>query len=197
MEKDNLRDLKILDKIENGEHITQRSLSEELGIALGLTNACLNRLVKKGYVKISNIKRNRIKYLLTPKGIAEKTKLTYYYLQYTLDFYREARSKIRLVFNDLAKSGVKRVIFYGVGEVGELSFLSLHESGLELIGVVDDFKKGKNFFGFPILGPERIRDFEFDRVIITSFRSMEQISRRLQQLTISEKMICKIGEVLN
>lgn len=133
MEKDNLRDLKILDEIGNGKEITQRGLSEELGIALGLTNSCLKRLIKKGFVKITGVKKNRIKYLLTPSGIVEQARLTYHYLQYTMDFYKETRSKIKHDFQDIANKGLKRVVFYGAGEVAEISFLSLQESGLELV----------------------------------------------------------------
>jgi len=193
MDKDHLRDLKILDEIDNGKEVTQRGLSEKLGIALGLTNACLKRLARKGYIKITNIKKNRIKYFITPKGIAEKTRLTYSYLQYTLDFYRDARSKIKSGFKDLVKKRIRRVIFYGAGEVAELSFLSLQEAGLELIGIIDDFKKGETFFGFPVLDKEKIKEFDFDMIIITSFRSMEAIYKKLKDLGIKESKIFKIG----
>jgi len=193
MDKDHLRDLKILDEIDNGKEVTQRGLSEKLGIALGLTNACLKRLARKGFIKITNIKKNRIKYFITPKGIAEKTSLTYSYLQYTLDFYRDARSKIKSGFKDLVKKRIRRVIFYGAGEVAELSFLSLQEAGLELIGVIDDFKKGETFFGFPVLDKEKIKEFDFDMIIITSFRSMEAIYKKLKDLGIKESKIFKIG----
>ena len=193
MDRNHLRDLKILDEIDNGKKVTQRGLSEKLGIALGLTNACLKRLARKGHIKITNIKKNRIKYLITPKGIAEKTRLTLSYLQYTLDFYRDTRSKIKSGFKDLVKKRIRRVIFYGAGEVAELSFLSLQESGLELIGVIDDFKKSETFFGFPILNKEKIIEFDFDMIIITSFRSMETIYLNLKNLGIKEDKIFRIG----
>lgn len=193
MERDHLRDLKILDEIDNGKEVTQRNLSQQLGIALGLTNACLKRLARKGHIKITNIKKNRIKYLITPKGIAEKTRLTYSYLQYTLDFYRDARSKIKSGFKDLDKKGLKRVIFYGAGEVAEISLLFLKESKLKLIGVIDDFKKSETFFGYPILDKDKIQEFEFDMIIITSFRSMETIYLNLKNLGIKEDKIFRIG----
>lgn len=193
MDRDHLRDLKILDEIDNGKEVTQRNLSQQLGIALGLTNACLKRLARKGHIKITNIKKNRIKYLITPKGIAEKTRLTYSYLQYTLDFYRDARSKIKSGFKDLNKKGVKRVIFYGAGEVAEISLLFLKESKLKLIGVIDDFKKSETFFGYPILDKDKIQEFEFDMIVITSFRSMETIYLNLKNLGINEDKIFRIG----
>jgi predicted transcriptional regulator len=66
------RDLKLLEAVEADSRVTQRGLSTQLGIALGLTNIYLKRLVRKGYVKCVNVQSNRITYLLTPTGIAEK-----------------------------------------------------------------------------------------------------------------------------
>ena len=71
------RDLAILNEIEGGAEVTQRGLAGKLGIALGLTNLYLKRLARKGYIKVTTIPRNRVKYLVTPKGFAEKTRLTY------------------------------------------------------------------------------------------------------------------------
>lgn len=70
-------DLKILTEIAERKDVTQRSLSFSLGIALGLTNLYLKRLTRKGYIKLTTIPPNRIKYLSTPKGITQKTRLTF------------------------------------------------------------------------------------------------------------------------
>src|SRR5687767_9748398 len=69
------RNLQALEAIAEDDRLTQRSLASKLGIALGLTNIYLKRLVRKGYVKCVNIQSNRLQYLLTPKGITEKTRL--------------------------------------------------------------------------------------------------------------------------
>src|SRR4029079_1730593 len=89
------RNLQALEAIAEDAHITQRSLSSKLGIALGLTNIYLRRLVRKGYVKAVNVQSNRLRYLLTPTGIAEKTRLTYEFMEYSLHLYRNARSNVR------------------------------------------------------------------------------------------------------
>ena len=95
------RDLQLLNEVEQDAGVTQRSLATKLGVALGLTNLYLKRLARKGYIKISTIPSHRIKYLLTPRGMAEKSRLTYAYMQYSLSYYREMRERLKHVFAGL------------------------------------------------------------------------------------------------
>src|SRR3979409_517682 len=91
------RDLKLLEAVEQDSRVTQRSLANKLGMALGLTNIYLKRLVRKGYVKCVNVQSNRLRYLLTPTGIAEKTRLTFEFMEYSLVLYRQVRQHLRAV----------------------------------------------------------------------------------------------------
>ncbi len=68
--------LGLLNTVHENTSLTQRSIAQELGIALGLTNAYLKRCVKKGFIKVRQIPRNRYVYYLTPKGFAEKSRLS-------------------------------------------------------------------------------------------------------------------------
>ena len=95
MDQASQRDLRILREISESQDITQRGLAKTLGIALGLTNLYLKRLARKGYIKISTIPPNRLKYLLTPQGIAEKSRLTYEYISFSLVLYRQTRQQLR------------------------------------------------------------------------------------------------------
>lgn len=70
MEREALRDLEILSELARGDQVTQRRLAARLDIALGLTNLDLRRLARKGYIKITSIPRRRVRYLLTPRGMA-------------------------------------------------------------------------------------------------------------------------------
>ena len=74
------RDLQLLEAVEQDARVTQRTLANKLGIALGLTNLYLKRLVRKGYIKCVNVQSNRITYLITPSGIVEKARLTYEFM---------------------------------------------------------------------------------------------------------------------
>src|ERR1700757_4599773 len=97
MDLQDQRDLHLLDEVARNDRVTQRSLSKSLGVALGLTNLYLKRLARKGYIKITTIPSHRIKYLLTPRGMAEKSRLTYLYMQYSLLFYRDMRQRLKIV----------------------------------------------------------------------------------------------------
>src|SRR5947207_5498946 len=119
------RDLTVLDAIAENRHITQRSLAAKLGVALGLTNIYLKRLIRKGYIKCVNVQSNRLLYLITPQGIAEKTRLTYEFMDYSLHLYREVRQHLTHVLRPCRHEGRSRIAVFGTGEAAELAYLSL------------------------------------------------------------------------
>src|SRR6266481_4209551 len=125
------RDLKLLEAVEQDSRVTQRGLATKLGIALGLTNIYLKRLIRKGYIKCINVQSNRLLYLITPQGIAEKTRLTYEFMDYSLHLYREVRQHLSHVLRPCKEDGTERIAVYGTGEAAELAYLSLREQGLE------------------------------------------------------------------
>src|ERR1044072_2772732 len=124
------RQLQLLEAVEEDSRVTPRALAAKVGIALGLTNIYLKRLVRKGYIKCVNVQSNRITYLLTPHGIAEKLRLTYELMVYSLTLYGEVRQHLRSVIRECAAAG-RRVAIFGRGEAAELSYLALKEFGLE------------------------------------------------------------------
>src|SRR5712691_11614831 len=91
------RSLRLLEAIADDSSITQRSIAAKLGVALGLANLYLKRLVRKGHVKCVNVRSNRLLYLITPKGISEKTRLTYEFMEYSLWLYKETRRHLHVV----------------------------------------------------------------------------------------------------
>ena len=88
----------ILRKIQNRPESTQRELAHELGFSLGKLNYCLKALKNKGLVKISNFGKNPNKinyiYILTPKGIAQKTKLTLNFMRLKMKEYDELKKEV-------------------------------------------------------------------------------------------------------
>src|SRR5256885_8109434 len=94
VEVESHRELRVLEAISANERTTQRGLAAHLGIALGLANLYLKRLVRKGYIKCVTVPSNRVLYLITPKGIAEKTRLTYEFMEYSLQVFREGRKHL-------------------------------------------------------------------------------------------------------
>ena len=172
MESQELRDLQILTEIEQASTLTQRSLATKLGIALGLTNLYLKRLAKKGYIKVTTIPRNRVKYLLTPRGIAEKTRLTYEYMSFSLSLYRRARDSVQKSLGPLVRDGHRRIAFYGIGEAAEVAYLCLKEIGVEPKAVFDEEAAGP-FLGMAVRSLEDLIPDEFDRIVVTALDSRE------------------------
>src|SRR5258708_36743273 len=143
------RDLKLLEAGEADSRVTQRGLSTQLGIARGLTNIYLKRLVRKGYIKCVNVQSNRISYLITPRGIAEKARLTYEFMDYSLPLYGEVRQHLREVLQECAAAD-RRVAIYGRGEAAELAYLSLKEFRLDPVAILDRVQGWRVFPGLPV-----------------------------------------------
>lgn len=167
MDKGDLNELRLMGEIGRDGDASQRELAQRLNLSLGLTNAFLKRLVNKGYFKVTTMPRNRVKYLLTPSGIARKSRLTVQYLKYSVNFYREIKTLLMDTYNRLQRKGVRTVLFFGSGEVAELAYLYLRTTDLELAGIVDENFKGRAFFEFEVRGPEALSDLKWDAVIVT------------------------------
>jgi hypothetical protein len=148
---------RILAEVEAGNVQSQRSLARTAGIALGLTNLLLRRTIRKGWVRMIHVKPNRVRYLITPSGIAEKARMSTAYFAYTTRFYKEARDRVRERFATLSNDwptkvsggGVKRIAFYGRGEVAEIGYICLQETDL-IVTAVFDGEGGNGFFGAPV-----------------------------------------------
>lgn len=184
------RDMHLLDELAQRPGTTQRELAKRIGVALGLTNLMLRRLVKKGYVKITQTQRNRLRYLITPTGILEKSRLTYEFIQYSLQLYGRIRYFLREQLALLAQAGHRRVLLYGRGELAEIAFLVIQEIGLELVGIVDEIPAPGPFLGYPILPLSQVPPSTYDCIIMSSIRPEDSAIGRLVALGIArERMI--------
>jgi len=179
----------ILQAIAAGGPVTQRSLSTRLGIALGLTNLLIRRLVGKGYVKVSRMGTRHVRYLMTPAGWEALGRATRLSLENTVHLYTQTREHIRQTLTVLSQhcvadeSGQKRVVFYGAGDVAEIAYVSLLSTDLTLVGVVDDRRRGR-FFDMTISSPETldvngVNGLAYSRVIVASIRHAEAIQARI------------------
>ncbi|MFM7346163.1 MAG: winged helix-turn-helix transcriptional regulator [Tagaea sp.] len=144
--------LGVLSVVENDAKVTQRGLSSQLGIALGLANAVLKRCVRKGLIKIANAPLNRYAYYLTPSGFAEKSRLTAEYLRLSFDLFRDARRQYGELFEGLRRRGRARVALLGVSELAEAALLSAREAGIEVACIVEPARAGEHFLGY-VLAP--------------------------------------------
>jgi hypothetical protein len=174
--------------------VSQRSLARELGIALGLSNLLIRRMIRKGWIRLVRIHPNRVRYLITPAGIAEKARMSQAYFAGSLKFYIETRDRIRENFAVLSAECAaaceheKRIVFFGAGEVAEIGYVCLQDSDLSLVAVVDEGRM-KPFFGLPVRSPNRLNGMTingnpYDRVVVMSLDDTDGIRSKLQSLGV-------------
>jgi hypothetical protein len=153
----------ILARVEAGEAVSQRVLARDLGIALGLTNLMLRQMARKGWLRLRHVKPNRVRYLITPAGIAAKARLTRSYIRDSILSYRKMRERMRDAlaeasggFNgDLLDRERTPVAFYGAGEAAEVAYMCLQEMPLELTALVDPHRTAP-FFGVAVHHPSKL-----------------------------------------
>ena len=126
------RDLRILEHIERDPNITQATLATHLGVAVGSVNWYLRRLINKGYIKVKRLQRKRLRYLITPRGIAEKARLTYEYMDFSLQVYRELRAGAQRLLDEVQAAGYSEVHIDGDGDAAEICRLTCLERGVKV-----------------------------------------------------------------
>ena len=190
---DSSRSLQLLSEISGEEPLSQRELSRRLGIAVGLVNSYLKNLVSKGFVRVKNFPSNRYAYLLTPQGIAEKSRLAYQHLSYFTSLYTVARQDYLDLFRRLEDAGVREVVFCGVDEVAEVAYLSLKETGLKLMAVMDDERCGGVFFGVSIISMSKGVLHMSAPLVISSLKRREELQSALHVLGVPSGMVFTAG----
>ncbi len=160
--------LGVLDAIERDPAVTQRSLAGELGIALGLANAYLRRCVRKGLVKVSQVPRRRYAYYVTPRGFAEKSRLTAQYLSDSFSFFRRARAQCSELLGQAAAQGQRRVLLLGAGDLAEIALLVSREHAVDIAGVVAAARDASTLAG------DAAAFGHVDRVIVTELERAKE-----------------------
>lgn len=130
-----IRDLTLLEHVERDPDVNQSTLARQLGVAVGTVNWHLKRLVAKGYVKVQRAERKKLRYIITPEGIALRARLTVDYIERSFDLYRKTRQRAKEHLEKLRQAGFDRVRIEGEGDVAEVCRLSCLEQGF---AIVDD-----------------------------------------------------------
>lgn len=187
---ESMRDLQFLEELEKTPNLSQRELSNKFGIALGVTNACLKRMVRRGWIRLTKVPPRRIGYYLTPKGFAEKARLTMTFLSYNIHHYTNLKAMITEKLLEMTSQGTKRVIFWGVSDEMEIAYVTLQGTEMKLVAIVDDNHgvNGKNILGEQIHGPDVIDSLKPDAILITSILDEERILRKLKKRNNKAKL---------
>ena len=178
MEKHAYHTYQILDHVSQTPLVTNRRVASKLDVSVKLAHGLLTQLVKKGLLHIKKRNARRWDYFLTPQGLAEKARLTYQFMDFTMQFYRQARRRSAEVLAGLSKKGVRRIAFLGVTELAEIAFLGVNEHRLELIQVFDDVKAGEEFMGVTIESIAAMASSPAEKILVTAFDPAMPMSQR-------------------
>ncbi|HEY5159246.1 MAG TPA: winged helix-turn-helix transcriptional regulator [Anaerolineales bacterium] len=127
------RELALLENIERDPDITQLSLAAHLGVAVGTVNWHLKRLIEKGFVKIKRAERKKLRYIITPEGIALRARLTVDYVEQQFLLYHRTRERVSEYLNEVHQAGFDSVCIQGEGDVADICRLSCLEKGIALV----------------------------------------------------------------
>jgi DNA-binding MarR family transcriptional regulator len=179
-----IRDLRLLEELEKNPIVSQRELSHKFGIALGVTNACLKRMARKGLIRIRGLNHRKIGYYLTPKGFAEKAKLTLNLISHIVQHYSELKKIISQRLLEVQRDGLQRIVFYGVSDEMEVAYITLQGVNLKLVGIVEDDEKvtPQIIFGYELEPVSRINELRPDCVLVTSLVGSEEKKEKLRTL---------------
>jgi DNA-binding MarR family transcriptional regulator len=125
-------ELQILQEIERNPDLTQASLAVQMGVAVGSVNWYLKRLVGKGYVKVTHLQRRKLRYFLTPSGLALKVNLTRSYMDVSLRVYRELRDAAQQALVQVRQAGYNAITIDGQDEAVEILRLTCLEQGVQV-----------------------------------------------------------------
>jgi DNA-binding CsgD family transcriptional regulator len=131
--EENVRELTLLEQIERDPDVTQASLATQLGVAVGTVNWHIKRLVAKGYVKVKRAERKKLRYIITPEGIALRARLTVDYIERSFGLYRRTRQRVKVHLDAVKKAGYKSIRLLGEGDVADICRLSCLEQDIQIV----------------------------------------------------------------
>lgn len=174
----------VLELIYLNRNITQREISNEISVSLSMVNQYLNEYELKGFIEKKYLSPKNIEYLLTKAGIERMRVLNIWYLSSTQNVYKVAKKETQTFLNKVIKKGLKKIIFYGAGEVAEILLQTINDDNsipIEIVAVVDDSKEkiGKRIVNHVIQDPLIISTEQHDAIMISSYTNHDKIYKKL------------------
>ena len=128
-----LRELTLLENIENDPNVNQSTLATQLGVAVGTVNWHLKRLIAKGAVKVKRAERKKLRYIITPEGIALRARLAVDYVERSFSIYRKTRQRVKEHLAKVRAAGFDRVRILGKGDIVDICRLTCIEQGVAVV----------------------------------------------------------------
>ena len=170
-ESEDLRDLRVLEAIEANPRVSQRELANSLGVAVGIANACIHTLVRKGMVKIRGENNRSLTYHLTKQGVVQKSRLAVEWTRNTINFYAHAREMVSDEIAALVASGARTLVVYGSRELAEIAIVVAGDyPGVRIAGVIraEGEPERAVIVGVPVGGLDLLSDAGPDAILLCS-----------------------------
>lgn len=179
---DSGRHLSVLEALDGKGNVSQRTLADRLGIAVSVVNRVIRDLMDGGHLEIMDRGVRPFAYDVTSTGRRYLRRLSHDNYRSVLTKYRSMQEKITRRLRQIREEDVHRLVFYGAGEIMEVTLPLAQKLGLEVVGVVDDdpAKPGEERGGLEVRSPECLRQLRPDAVLITTYRHAEEIRGRLE-----------------
>lgn len=127
------RELTLLEQVERDPDVNQSALANQLGVAVGTVNWHLKRLIAKGYVKVQRAERKKLRYIITPEGIALRARLTVDFIERSFDLYHKTRERVKDHLRTARAAGYNRIRIRGDGDVADICRLTCLEQGFAVV----------------------------------------------------------------
>ena len=128
-----LRELTLLEQIENDPDVNQSTLATQLGVAVGTVNWHIKRLIAKGALKVSRAERKKLRYIITPEGLALRARLAVNYVEQSFSVYRRTRQRVKDYLVKVKSAGFDRVRIVGSGDIADICKLTCIEQGITVV----------------------------------------------------------------
>lgn len=191
-----LKELLLLQHIENNPDTTQKEIAEIINGAPSMVNVYIGELEEKNYLVREYQSSKIVYYRITPEGFKRMNYLLITYIRELLDLYKLAKENVEKFLVRVENRGRKNILLYGAGEVAEtiIGVIRGRENpGLSILAIVDDDMKkvGKEILGYKIISRDDIDNYTHDSIIITSYTFEDEIIGRLKEIEYPEDRIIR------
>ena len=176
--------LRLLELIEQDQSLTQRSISKALNISVGKANFLMKKLVSIKLIDTKIDKRKKVQYIITKKGIYEKSRLRHEYMKFSLQFYSYIKNKISEELDTLCDRNAHSIVIYGADELAELAVLLIQKTSLKLVGIIDPEKAGQSLLEVKIECPSKLEHLQYDALLFAKIVDQNILDKITGQFNI-------------
>ena len=189
-------ELNTLLELKENPNLSQRSLAHKLNISLGLTNSILKNLISRGWIKAKKDTGRKLLYLITPKGMANVSRLMYTRFQETLHYYHYTKDLLTAYLIKLYQQGEKNVNIYVTGQLAEITYYAGISTSLKLNAIISDDPSKEKFLGHQTISIENFlspyaseNNLSDQKIIILSTNNPEKLTKEINKYKNIQKNI--------